>query len=601
MSVLIEAYTVVIRHSTLNASYPGGAEAMITRLSDESMGARWVVSDGNLVAASFWPDELTPVLEMLQQSGLIFVAEREGGGRQYEDVALVDSLFGLAEHCDWIEWDRPSRKPYSRCWLAGTDAGVLAVPLGHSPGEGVPREEYPRWVPGVIKVAVEPPTEIWLDQNTGQMIRRPIQPMYTAPGPIMKPFFRELPKEPLVDDVRLTEGDAEELHARVACGGYTCELRVRTYEHQEHLEALLYWPIDIPEEHRPEISTRFDHINHWSFDHLRQCPTVRFMVLIEEPELPGQEVPGSILNHMVRAMLELQQGIVKLSDEKGYAWLRPLLGLPPLPEGGKPVKTVSPVSRHYLNQPLNPDRRRRRSAPPFEVNGPCTFKMCFKNGMSHEEIFAGVVPDDLVRRILEEGDLDAIDQFGHPYSKIISEWGLTGCPDVLTYPNGMTCLLDLNRQFESASTKQPALDQQLFSATAAGDFIIVTTEEMFEGAEHFEDGPHFSLTLEEGTFDPERIQLDLSPSLGLVSGFQYDTGRDRIELGLEEGDDDEVTFDSGISTDIYFNNGKGVFGVMDDMSLGGLLSQLKSAGVNPSDLAQVRRFLMSNDDWVLFG
>lgn len=599
MSVLIEAQTIVIRHTTLNASCPGGAQAMITRLSNEPTQARWVVSDGKLVAASFWPDELAWAMEMLQQCGLVFVAERESGGRQYEDIALVDSLFGLAEHCDWIEWGRPGRKPYSLCWLAGTEPGELSVPPGHSPGEGVPQEEYPRWVPGVIKVAVEPPTEIWLDQNTGHMIRRPMQPMYTAPGPIMEPFFRQLPKESLVRGVRLTDGDAEELHAQVACGDYSCEFRLRTYEHQEHFEARLYWPIDIPDEKRPEISARFGHLDNWSFDDVRQCPAIRFRVLVEEPELPGDNLPGTMLNRMVEAMLELQQGVVKLAGEEEFAWLRPSLGLKPLVSSRKSVKTLSPISQHYLSQPLNPYKRRRMSAPPFEIRDPCTFKMYFSQGMHHDEIFARVISYDSIKHSIAMGTLDDSDRYGYTPDLIMNEWGLTKCPNLLRYPDGMTCLLDLEPKLEVAKSEEGSLSRRLFSETSAGDFILVTREERFEGAESFEEGPYFSLTLADGVFDPERIQMLVRSDTGLVYGFRYDAGHSELEFDLDEGDDEAVSFDSHSSTSVYFNNGKGVYGVIDEISMDRFVTLLESAGVDPDDPAEVRTFLMSNDDWLL--
>jgi len=357
MSVLTEMATLVVRRATADALYPGGAEALIEWLSEDARGARWVVSDAHLVAASFKDAELGQGVDALTTAGLVLLRDRDGGGYHYEDMAVVDALFGLAEHCDWLRWERPTRKPFGICWLAGTERGDLAVPLGHTPGADVSLEEYARWVPGLVRVAVEPPTEIWLDTATGRIHRKAIQPLLSEPGPLMEPLYRRLPDEWTVSHVRLTEGDAEELHADVSCGGCRCELRIRTYEHQEHIEALLHWPIAIPQEHRPEIEARLGDIRNWEFDPVRGCPTSFILYAAEIPV--REDMAQVVVGILITVMLKLQTGLEKLADEEGFTWLQPVLGLEPQQGQGTKVRRVGPVTRHALNAPMDIDKRRR--------------------------------------------------------------------------------------------------------------------------------------------------------------------------------------------------------------------------------------------------
>ena len=259
MSVPVEALTLVMRRTTLNASYPGGADAMADWLASEDINARWVVTDEHLIAASFLSADLTPVVEVLVERGFVF--EPEEGDFDY---VVVDAMLGLAYGCDWLEYTSPEGERYSLCWLAGTSPGDVVVPEGHTLGEGTPVRMHTRWDPDMIRMGMNGSAEAWLNTRTGQIEHHAPQPCRTEPGPIMQAVLDGLPEA--VQEVRLSDGDAEELFGTFPVGSLSCVLRVRTLEGQGLMEAVLFPPLDIPAADVDILEDRLTKVDHAAID-----------------------------------------------------------------------------------------------------------------------------------------------------------------------------------------------------------------------------------------------------------------------------------------------------------------------------------------------
>lgn len=119
MAVLVEAYCVIIQHSTLNAKYPGGVEAYAsscpngTYCSDQHLArvAFMARRDADLFVARLAVHNITPY--------------RAGHA---EDVALVGQQEGAIVPCEWIQLGECGG---ARCaWLAGFPIGDLYTPQG---------------------------------------------------------------------------------------------------------------------------------------------------------------------------------------------------------------------------------------------------------------------------------------------------------------------------------------------------------------------------------------------------------------------------------------------------------------------------------------
>jgi tetratricopeptide (TPR) repeat protein len=157
MAVLIEAFSVVVRNSTLAASYPGGVE-----------GYRQDCPNG-----SFCADEhLSRVGFMAQGDADHFTAQLAAKGLTpfrkgtAADVALVSSSAGPLRPCAWLELGRWG--PAVIAWLAGSKPGDLHAPAGWNaerPMQPMSPEEAKR---RLELVRSEDSIDVYRDRETGQ-------------------------------------------------------------------------------------------------------------------------------------------------------------------------------------------------------------------------------------------------------------------------------------------------------------------------------------------------------------------------------------------------------------------------------------------------
>jgi hypothetical protein len=125
VSVLAEALSIIVRRTTLQATYPGGVEAYQRACPNATFCA-----DKNLTRIGFMvPADVERWLGHLQNAGLTFMLAGIAA-----DIAVVDQFKGATTPCPWLEGGR-SPKGYSAVWLAGTEPGELAHPPGWTPSQ----------------------------------------------------------------------------------------------------------------------------------------------------------------------------------------------------------------------------------------------------------------------------------------------------------------------------------------------------------------------------------------------------------------------------------------------------------------------------------
>jgi hypothetical protein len=180
MAVLVEALCLVVPRTVLDISYPGGADAFMTRMCDPAVPCRLVCADERLVSVSFLGAAEAEVVEReLCELGIVAVDDD-----RFAELAFVDQRAGPTLPCDWLEWGTHD-DGFTYCWVAGTDPDPLHVPEGWTPEQSRNlvfqdlREEPGR----CIKLADENGREIWLDLHTGRQFAAPAP----AAGPADEP------------------------------------------------------------------------------------------------------------------------------------------------------------------------------------------------------------------------------------------------------------------------------------------------------------------------------------------------------------------------------------------------------------------------------
>lgn len=306
MSVLIEALTVVVQRASLERAHPDGADAVRAQLGSGEIGARWVTADDHLVAASFLPEQLPGALQLLMGLGLTVIDDE-----RYVDVAIVDHLLGLNWACEWLEWQPPHAGRYSVAWLAGAEAGELAIPNGHTPGQEPLFRPDPSREPGLMRLSGDPTGEYWLNTATGAIERHAIVDRPAAPGPIMEAVLVGLETIDLQPELR----DAEQVVAGLSCGLFECELRITTYESQNFVEAVLFVPMRVPVAARASTLKRWQRLGLWWLDLETGRPGARIDIDVRDSISPY--AMEELLADLRRSAMELQHELLELA----WDWL----------------------------------------------------------------------------------------------------------------------------------------------------------------------------------------------------------------------------------------------------------------------------------------
>lgn len=157
MAVLCEALSVIVRRDSIDKYFKGGWERFLGGIPNATM-----CTDGELVRVGFMtPNSVQEYIGLLERNGLQFQTKKKvlgifGGGRQLNDIVVVDQHQGPTLQCDWIEFGKlpvgENKIRVSMCWLfEGERLGVgihmkskrmeVACPSGWSP-EQEPRLQF---------------------------------------------------------------------------------------------------------------------------------------------------------------------------------------------------------------------------------------------------------------------------------------------------------------------------------------------------------------------------------------------------------------------------------------------------------------------------
>ena len=159
MAVLIEAYSVVVRHHTLTAKYPGGVAGYRADAPN-----RTYCADEHLSRIGFMAfDDAAEFVAGLSAAGL--VPERDGTA---EDVAVVSQQDGPTAPCDWLAFGEIDGA--IAAWRVGAERGQLRAPEGWTPARAlryVSRAEAARQLEFL---RTEGEVDVYRDMATGQVV-----------------------------------------------------------------------------------------------------------------------------------------------------------------------------------------------------------------------------------------------------------------------------------------------------------------------------------------------------------------------------------------------------------------------------------------------
>lgn len=137
MAVLLEAISVVIRRSVIDARYPGGWNAFVEAAPNATLCA-----DDHIVRIGFMePAHVEDFVIALEPHDIVFVADDAA-----RDMAVIDQQHGPLVKCDWLEFGRiklPTGDDHivGAGRLAGDTADVLSTPADWT-YEGSPTQMF---------------------------------------------------------------------------------------------------------------------------------------------------------------------------------------------------------------------------------------------------------------------------------------------------------------------------------------------------------------------------------------------------------------------------------------------------------------------------
>lgn len=190
MSLVVEAWTLVVRRDALEARFPGGTAAFEAEVPNASFHC-----DDHLAGASFL-DYWT-----LKDLGLRLLAKSDLAGfidGAWQDLVPVDAIDGPNARCDWIEIETHP-DGYTFCWLSGTEPGKLAARRGWTPEDARSLRSFR---PSEIQEELEPVIPLytdprdaldraglqpWIVKETGEVLYRPIGRPISSAGSVAPP------------------------------------------------------------------------------------------------------------------------------------------------------------------------------------------------------------------------------------------------------------------------------------------------------------------------------------------------------------------------------------------------------------------------------
>lgn len=124
MSVVCEAYNVIVRRSTVETKYPGG----FARYEADSPNMTFA-ADAFLTRIAFLSmDDVQIFAKQLFNHAALSAQNHDGS---FNELAVVKEGFGAIAECDWLE--HRTEDGVMRTWLSGVPEGEMATPAGWEP------------------------------------------------------------------------------------------------------------------------------------------------------------------------------------------------------------------------------------------------------------------------------------------------------------------------------------------------------------------------------------------------------------------------------------------------------------------------------------
>ena len=183
MSVLIEAFTLIVQRSSLDLAYPGGAEAFLRDTNGLADKPRFACDgDPLLVNIAFEQREhASAAAALLEKPGAI-----ASEWRQAFDFVLVHHEDGPVVPCRWLNWERFG-PGVTIGWLAGRDPGAVAAPAEWQAARSRTTKSIDHDLSDLFRLSSEEGIATYLDLATGEQFEVPVAPHSETEVPIPVP------------------------------------------------------------------------------------------------------------------------------------------------------------------------------------------------------------------------------------------------------------------------------------------------------------------------------------------------------------------------------------------------------------------------------
>jgi len=167
MSILVEAYTIILRISTIEEKFPGGMNGFVKaanatlRFDEEIAGMEFMA-----------PEDVMFFIRMLQRHGLKYFEDEK-----FVDIALVCQIRGLLAHCDWLQfghWTFENNIKVPACRLVGSKSKEFVAYRGWQYERSI-SSRFDFWPEDIIDRCLkflrhENDMDIYLNLQTGEEV-----------------------------------------------------------------------------------------------------------------------------------------------------------------------------------------------------------------------------------------------------------------------------------------------------------------------------------------------------------------------------------------------------------------------------------------------
>lgn len=158
MAVIVEAFTIIVRNSTLDAKYPGGRDAFAADCPNKTY-----CTDGTLSRiALMHSEDARAFIAKLESNGLTSIADGNA-----IDLALVDARHGLqARGCEWLVFATFKGVPVA--WMDGGSPAPIVGPPGYELGRTTQFMTADEARRRLVYLRTQDGVDVYRDKETGK-------------------------------------------------------------------------------------------------------------------------------------------------------------------------------------------------------------------------------------------------------------------------------------------------------------------------------------------------------------------------------------------------------------------------------------------------